>query len=433
MDKGTMHPADVLVRYMERIYQYGLTTTSGGNLSVLDEYGDMWITPGGTDKGSMTREDIVCVKKDGTIVGKHKPSSEYPFHQKIYQANRKLKAVLHAHSPALIAFSVVRKLPDTALFSSLYHACGKVTIAKYAMTGSDELGEIIAAEFEKGCDITILENHGLVSAGETMEKAFLKFEALEFGAQMEMNILRMNSQRTGAQTDEKQAARERIFRENVVTTVLDAEKEIVFSDEEKKARQQLCRFILRSYRQKLICGALGSFSVKLGDNRFVMTPEEADRGTIQEKDLVSIDGDGREQGKIPDRYWMLHQEIYRKHPEINAVIVAQPIHAMAFAVKGKDLNTRLIPESYMVLQDVHRYGFEKYYGNPDRTAADMRETETLFLLENDAVVSVGKSLLQAFDRLEVSEYTAKAVISAMEIGTPVQIPEEQIQGLRIIR
>ncbi|MCI8991253.1 MAG: class II aldolase/adducin family protein [Eubacterium sp.] len=438
MNKKMMHPADILVCYMERIYQYGMTTTSGGNLSVLDENGDMWITPGGTDKGSMTREDIVCVKKDGTVIGKHKPSSEYPFHQKIYQANRKLKAVLHAHSPALIAFSVVRKLPDTTLFPALYHTCGKVTSAKYAMTGSDELGEIIAAEFEKGCDITILENHGLVAAGESMEEAFLKFEALEFGAQIEMNTLSIRQKRAGtfpagelsgiAQKDRRQ-----MIEENIPASVCGEEKEIVFSEEEKKAGQELCRFIRRAYRQKLICGAWGSFSVRLDNNKFVMTAKKADRGMIQEEDLVCIDGESREQGKIPDAYWALHQEIYREHPEINAVIVAQPVCVMAFAVKGQALNTRLIPESYMILQDTVLYRTEEYFAKPEKAAKNMKETDTLFLLENDAVLSVGKSLLQAFDRLEVSEYTAKAVISAMEIGTPVQIPEEQIKSLRIIR
>ncbi len=53
-----MHPADQLVTIMERIYSYGMTTTSGGNLSILDDNGDIWITPGGVDKGSLTRKDI---------------------------------------------------------------------------------------------------------------------------------------------------------------------------------------------------------------------------------------------------------------------------------------------------------------------------------------------------------------------------------------
>ena len=109
-------PADQLVMIMERIYGYGMTTTSGGNLSILDENGDIWITPGGVDKGSLTRDDMVCVKSDGTIIGKHKPSSEFPFHKKMYETRSDIRSVLHAHPPALVAFSVVEKLLIPKLF-----------------------------------------------------------------------------------------------------------------------------------------------------------------------------------------------------------------------------------------------------------------------------------------------------------------------------
>ena len=48
------HPRDLLVEMMDRVYRYGMTTTSGGNLSLLDEDGTMWITPGGVDKALFT-------------------------------------------------------------------------------------------------------------------------------------------------------------------------------------------------------------------------------------------------------------------------------------------------------------------------------------------------------------------------------------------
>ena len=59
MNFECMHPADQIVTIMERIYACGMTTTSGGNLSILDDNGDIWITPGSVDKGSLTRNDII--------------------------------------------------------------------------------------------------------------------------------------------------------------------------------------------------------------------------------------------------------------------------------------------------------------------------------------------------------------------------------------
>ena len=86
-----LHPADQLVMIMKRIYEHGLTTTSGGNLSIKDDNGDIWITPAGIDKGTLTRADIICVKPDGTRIGPHTPSSELPFHQSVYSRRPDIK------------------------------------------------------------------------------------------------------------------------------------------------------------------------------------------------------------------------------------------------------------------------------------------------------------------------------------------------------
>ena len=81
MNFHLLHPADQICMMMERIYAFGMTTTSGGNLSIKDSDGDIWITPGSIDKGTLTREDIMQVKPDGTVIGPHKPSVELPFHK----------------------------------------------------------------------------------------------------------------------------------------------------------------------------------------------------------------------------------------------------------------------------------------------------------------------------------------------------------------
>ena len=79
-----LHPRNEPVLTMQRIYRYKMTTTYGGNPSILDENGDMWITPTGVDKGTLTPNDIMYVRADGRIEGLHRPSSEYPFHKAIH-------------------------------------------------------------------------------------------------------------------------------------------------------------------------------------------------------------------------------------------------------------------------------------------------------------------------------------------------------------
>ena len=181
-----IHPADQLVMFMQRIYDKGLTTMSGGNLSIRDTEGNIWITPAGIDKGTLTRRDIICVHPDGTCEGPHKPSSELPFHQSVYRQRPELNAVLHAHPPALVAFSIVRKLPNLDLIPTVRQICKDAKIATYAVPGSQALGAEIGKVFAQDCNIALLENHGVCIGAADMFTAFQQFETLNYSAELEV-------------------------------------------------------------------------------------------------------------------------------------------------------------------------------------------------------------------------------------------------------
>ena len=189
LDTKLMHPAEQIKVIIGRIYRSGMTTTSGGNVSIMDDNGDMWITPSAIDKGSLTERDIICVKADGTIVGPHKPSSEYPFHKAIYQMRPGMRSVIHAHPPALVSFSITHQIPNTNIIPQARRICGKIGFAPYACPGSQELGQKIAAEFRNHPDYkaVIMENHGVVLCGEDLMDAYQRFETLELCARTELN------------------------------------------------------------------------------------------------------------------------------------------------------------------------------------------------------------------------------------------------------
>ena len=164
---------------MARIYRYSLTTTSGGNISIREPDGTMWITPARIDKGALRREDIVCVRPDGGVEGIHPPSSEYPFHRAIYAARPELNGIVHAHPVALVAFSTSRRGLDTRLFHQARHVCGEVGFAPYALPGSEALGASIAAAFDGGVRCVLMDHHGVVVGGSDLQRAFQQFETLE--------------------------------------------------------------------------------------------------------------------------------------------------------------------------------------------------------------------------------------------------------------
>ena len=415
--RDILHPADRLVAAMERIYSYRMTTTSGGNLSIRDDDGTIWITPARVDKGSLQREDIVAVRPDGSVEGRHKPSSEVPFHRRIYDLRPDLRGIVHAHPVALVAFSICGQAPDTRLFPKSHAICGKVGFAGYALPGSDLLGERIAAVFASGPSCVMLENHGVVVGGEDFEQAFTRFETLEFTAK---TIIKASALGAVRFLDEPRLALARSRK--IPAQVFQPGRAAC---RERALRRELCDFVRRGYKQRLLISSQGTFSARVDGNSFLMTPAGADRASLRPEDLVLAGPDGLEEGKIASRALPVHAAIYRNHPSIQAVAMATPVNATAFAVSHEKLDTRTIPESYIFLRDVEVVPFEVVYGDPEAFAAGCRPDFPVSLLENDGVLVLGKSLLDAFDRLEVLESTAEAVINSRPLG-PVRPMDDSV-------
>ncbi len=136
-------PRQELAATINRVYRRGMTTSSGGNISIR-EANDIWITPAGRDKGTLGPEDIVCVRPDGSISGGGRPSSELPVHNRVYERCPAFRAVIHAHAPALVAFSICHSVPETAVLAGAFDLCGRVGYVPYELTGSDRLGQRVA-------------------------------------------------------------------------------------------------------------------------------------------------------------------------------------------------------------------------------------------------------------------------------------------------
>ncbi len=418
MNLELLTPAQRIVMIMERIYADGMTTTSGGNLSVLEENGDIWITPRAVDKGTLTPEDVVQVKPDGKVIGKHSPSVELPFHQLAYRGRPDMRAMVHAHPPALIAFSLVRKLPDTSLVPDARSICGELGMAEYGLPGSEDLGEKIARVFARGCNTVMLENHGVVTGATSLSKAFMAFETLDFCARLEIDASRIGTP-TGLSPERIQLWRsERGVEMSELGLRADASGE-------RQARREICDLVHRACDQQLFTSTQGTLSRRLDEKSFLITPEGMDRKYLEADDLVRVENGRREAGKTPSRTVLLHQHVYLRHPHVNSIIIARPPSIMAFAVTGEHFESRTIPESYIVLRHVARLPFGAASVEPEKAAATFTQGTPVAMVENDCVIATGSSSINAFDRLEVAEYSAKALIACRSIGAVVMIDDAQ--------
>ncbi len=424
MKYAFMHPRDELALTLDRIYNYKMTTTSGGNLSIIDENRDIWITPARVDKGQLKPTDIVCVKKDGTVEGRHPPSSEFPFHKAVYDVRPDIRSVVHAHPMALVAFSCAHQTPETKAFPAAWQTNGMVGFAPYGVPGSDDLGAKIAQKFKDGYDSVILENHGVCCGGETLQAAFGRFETLELCCKTLIKAHMLGKPTTlteeQIQLQSKNEAKLEPFEYSAD----------IMGIREKELRCQLAAFIQRGYRQRLLTSSTGSFSARIDEHSFLITPNPLDRHMTQPEDLVMIRKGKKEFGKHPSRAVLAHQAIYDANPDIHTILNAYPVNAMAFSLCGRNVDTYTIPESYVFLGEVGILPFETSFNDFSKLTETLTLKTPAAVLANNGVMIVGEDVLSAFDKLEVLECSAEAIINCQPIGGCVPMSRETIDELR---
>ena len=423
LDTLLQHPRDQITEIIKRIYNAGLTTTSGGNISIKDGEGNIWVTPSAIDKGTLQRKDIVRVKPDGSIVGHYKPSSEFPFHKAIYDVRPEIKAVIHAHPPALVSFSIVRKLPNMNIIPQAKHICGPIGYAPYAIPGGEELGKKIATEFDKGVNAVIMENHGTVVGGTDLKDAYVRFETLEFSARTIINASTIGTPSYLAE-DQIEA-----FESQIPNDVLEMAS-VEHTEKELSLRRHISTLVKRSCKQGLMISSYGTVSTRLKGNDFLITPRNVPRWEIELEDIVQIADGKREPGKLPSRAVKIHQQIYREKPHVNSIILTQPQHIMAYGVSGKKLDVRTIPESWIFLQDIPMVEFGEQFDGSEEFAKLFTPDTPAVIIKNDSIIVTGDKLLQTFDRLEVAEFSAQSLIMGHPLGDLVPINDQQIEDLR---
>jgi L-fuculose-phosphate aldolase len=348
------------------------------------------------------------VRADGAAEGPHPPSSEFPFHRAVYEARPDVRGIVHAHPVALVAFSICGRVPDTRLLPQARQICGDVGFAPYALPGSEALGRNIARTFAEGPSCVVLENHGVVTAGASLREAFARFETLEFTAKTVL--------KAGLLGEVRYLSDEDATRPRAAAPPGAAVRSGPAGSHEKELRRQLCEFVARCYRQRLMISTEGAFSARVDAESFLITPHRLDRSALDVQEIVLVRRGVPEEGKVPSGSCPGHAAIYEAQPAVQAVVNAYPVNATAFSVTAAVLDTRTIPESYVFLRDVRRAPFASQFGDARALAALASLRQPALLIENDGVQVCGTSVLDAFDRLEVLESTAEALILGLSLS-----------------
>jgi L-fuculose-phosphate aldolase len=199
-----------VARFMRRLYLQGLTSTSGGNISLRINENLIALTPSATDKGRMKWKEVGILSILGeNLTPELKPSIESGMHLAIYKRNPEIKAIVHAHPVCASSFTAMKVEIETNLTAEACAILGTPVFVPYALMGTTDLADAAADYIEKS-DILLLENHGVLTTGDSLLQAFDKTEVLENAARMTLivNLSKRKSPLTKARVFEI----ERLFR-----------------------------------------------------------------------------------------------------------------------------------------------------------------------------------------------------------------------------
>lgn len=173
-----------LTRFSRWVHRLGFAPGTSGNLSVrLDDH-RILATPTGCCKALLRPVDMVIVDRDGhCLCGSRNVTSEIGMHLAIYRARPDVNAVVHAHPPIATGFASCGLALDAPLCAELIMTLGKIPLAPYATTGTDEVGASLQP-FLHDHDAILMANHGLVTYGKDLLDAFMKTETCEHFAQV---------------------------------------------------------------------------------------------------------------------------------------------------------------------------------------------------------------------------------------------------------
>ncbi|SYZ72619.1 Class II aldolase/adducin-like protein [Candidatus Zixiibacteriota bacterium] len=205
---------------------------------------------------------------------------------------------------------------------------------------------------------------------------------------------------------------------------------------ESEARQLLVKYGRRIYEKGFIAGTDGNLSVRLKSGAIVVTPAGRAKGFLAGQDMVVVDREGKitSSSGRPSSELLMHLAVYRNRPEITACCHAHPPFATAFSITGRKVPEGILPE---VIVSVGKISLIAYAPPGTEMVPKALEkyikTSQAFILRNHGVLTIGRNMEEAYDRMETVEHYIKIIYIAETKGKLNFLDKNEIRRLEKIR
>lgn len=204
----------------------------------------------------------------------------------------------------------------------------------------------------------------------------------------------------------------------------------------QNGKKQIVEIGKRIYARGYVASNDGNVSSRLSENKVLITPTGISKGFMKPEDLIVIDLDGNilEGNRKQSSEANMHLQIYKARPDVLSICHTHPPYATGFAVAGFPMNKMILPEVIIVLGSIPLVeygttGTDELYGMISKYVNDY----DAFLLANHGVVTLGKSVLEAYHKMETVEHAAKIQFIANQLGNVNTLSKEQCSKLIELR
>jgi L-fuculose-phosphate aldolase len=205
---------------------------------------------------------------------------------------------------------------------------------------------------------------------------------------------------------------------------------------ESSLRADIVEVGRRMYARAYTASNDGNISVRLGGDRLLMTPKSVCKGFMTPDMMCVTDLDGRKlQGdRDPSSEMLMHLEVYRQRPDVQAVVHAHPPIATGFAVAGIPLNRAVLAEVLTTLGSIPiaEYATPSTKELPEAVRKYIKAHDGM-LLANHGALTVGADLFAAYYKMETIEHFAKISLVARLLGNENLIAREEVERLQQLR
>lgn len=205
---------------------------------------------------------------------------------------------------------------------------------------------------------------------------------------------------------------------------------LVFEDE----RNAVASVVRRLYRQMLTTTSGGNVSLKLDEGHVIISGSGYDKAELEASHVCVIDSTGQNQTPHikPTIETDMHLRVYEMRPDVTAIVHAHPTAASTFCACERQIDTTLIAEAYAIVGTPVKadYALMGTLDLATQVATAAMQTNCV-LMKNHGVLTVGRSLLEAFDRLEVLEKTAEMTFRTRMLSSVSPLTHVQLDELDI--